>query len=87
MALLVKQYYFEVQQYKKQIAVSADAVEAADEDLRLNKEKYDLGAGTMLDLIVAQASYTQAQSDHIQAKYDYNFSIARLQRAMGVLKR
>ena len=85
-ALEVKQAYFDVQQAKKSIAVSQNAVEAAEEGLRLNREKYSLGAGTMLDLIVAQVSYTSSQSDFIQAKYDYKYAVARLERAMGQLK-
>jgi len=86
-ALEVKQAYFEVQQAKKKIAVAQNAVEAADEDLRLNKEKYSLGAGTMLDLINAQVSYTSAKSDYIQALYNYKYAIARLQKAMGKLEK
>lgn len=86
-ALEVKQAYFEVQQAKKQIAVAQDAVEAAEEGLRLNQEKYKLGAGTMLDLIVAQVSYASAQSNHIQGLYNYKYAIARLQKAMGKLEK
>jgi len=83
--LQVKQAYYTVQQAKKKIAVTEDAEAAADETLRLNKEKYNLGAGTMLDLINAQSSYTEARSNRIQALYDYKFAVARLQRAMGQL--
>jgi outer membrane protein len=86
-ALEVQQAYFEVQQSKKKIAVTNDAVEAAEEDLRLNKEKYNLGAGTMLDLIDAQVSYTSARSDHIQALYNYKYAIARLEKSMGMLEK
>lgn len=86
-ALEVQQAYFEVQQAKKKIAVTNDAVEAAEEDLRLNKEKYNLGAGTMLDLIDAQVSNTSAQSDHIQALYNYKYAIARLEKSMGMLEK
>lgn len=86
-ALELKQSYFELEQSRKSIAVSRNAVEAADEGLRLNREKYTLGAGTMLDLITAQVSYAQAQSDHIQALYDHKYAVARLQKAMGKLER
>jgi len=86
-ALETKQAYFEVQQSKKQIAVAQNAVEAAEEGLRLNQERYKLGAGTLLELIVAQVSYAAAQSDHIQGLYNYKYAIARLQRAMGKLEK
>jgi outer membrane protein len=84
-ALEVQQAYFEVQQSKKKIAVTNNVVEAAEEDLRFNKEKYNLGAGTILNLIDAQVSYTSAQSDHIQALYNYKYAIARLEKSMGML--
>ncbi|MCD6116936.1 TolC family protein [bacterium] len=86
-ALEVKQAFFQVKQAKKKILVTKDALAAAEEDLRLNKEKYNLGAGTMLDLINAQVSYTRAKSDNVQALYDYKYSIARLEKAMGVLNK
>lgn len=86
-ALDVKTAYFQMEQAKKQILVSQNAVDAADEDLRLNKEKYNLGSGTILDLIDAQVSYTKAKSDHIQALYSYKKAIAKLQQAMGKLNK
>lgn len=84
-ALESKQAYFNVEQAKKKIAVTRNAVEAAEEGLRLNKEKYNIGSGTMLDLINAQVSYTQAKSNNIQSLYDYKYAVARLQKAMGLL--
>ncbi|MCK5145542.1 TolC family protein [bacterium] len=85
--LEVKQSYFEVEQFKREIAVSRNAEEAAEEGLRLNQERYSLGAGTMLDLLNAQVQSRQAKSDFIQALYSYKYAIARLERAMGQLNR
>ena len=85
-ALSVKQAYNAVQLVKQQITVTRDAEAAAEEDLRLNKEKYDLGSGTMLELITSQAAYTKALNDRIQAAYDYQTVFAQLELAMGVLQ-
>jgi len=85
-ALTVKQAYNAVQVVKQQITVTQDAEAAAEEDLRLNREKYDLGSGTMLELITSQAAYTTAKNNRIQAVYDYQTVFARLEMAMGVLK-
>ncbi len=84
-ALEAQQSYFYLEQAKKKIAVTQETVESAEEDLRLNKEKYRLGSGTMLDLLIAQVSYKQAICDHLQALYDYKFAIARVEKVMGVL--
>jgi TolC family type I secretion outer membrane protein len=86
-ALELKQAYFALGQSKKKIVVSQDAEAAAEEDLRLNREKYSLGSGTMLDLINAQVSYTTSRSDRIQAAYDIKINFARLLRAMGKLEK
>ncbi len=86
-ALELKQAYFALEQAKKKISVTQDAEIAAEEDLRLNKEKYNLGSGTMLDLINAQVSYTTSKSDRIQALYDSKIVQARLQKAMGILEK
>jgi TolC family type I secretion outer membrane protein len=85
-ALTVKQAYNAVQLVKQQITVTQDAEAAAEEDLRLNREKYELGSGTMLELITSQAAYTTAKNNRIQAVYDYQTVFAQLQKAMGVLK-
>lgn len=83
----VQNAFFEVQQAKKKIVVTQNAEDVASENLRLNQEKYNLGAGTMLDLVNAQVSYTEARSNQIQALYDYKYAIARLQKAMGQLNK
>ena len=82
-----KQAYFELQQAKKKIAVTTNSIDYAEENLRLNKEKYSLGAGTMLDLITAQVSEAKAKSDHIQSLYAYKLAVARVQKAMGKLEK
>jgi len=84
-ALEAQQSYFYLNQAKKKIGVTQETVDSAEEDLRLNKEKYRLGSGTMLDLLYAQVSYSQAKSNHIQALYDYKYAIAWIEKAMGVL--
>jgi outer membrane protein len=86
-AFEAKQAYFDVQQAQKKIAVTKNSIEYADENHRLNKEKYSLGAGTMLDLINAQLSASEAKTNYIQALYDYKFAVSRLQKAMGKLQK
>jgi outer membrane protein TolC len=40
--------------------------------------------GTSTDVLDAQTLLTRAKSDYFNALSDYNMSIARLERAMGV---
>jgi outer membrane protein TolC len=63
--------------------VAEDQVASAQEDLDIAQEKYNLGAATILDILVAQVSLSEAESGQIQAGYDWLLSIAELERAMG----
>jgi outer membrane protein len=84
--LELKESYFLMKQSKKKIAVAEVGVESAATNLKLAQEKFRVGSGTMLDITIAQVTDTEAQGNHIQALYEYNLSIARLQKAMGQLK-
>jgi len=79
----VKTSYLEIEQIKLQLEVSGENVAAAEEDLRITQEKYNLGAATILDLLTSQVSLKEAQVALIRAQFDLNLAIARLDNAMG----
>jgi outer membrane protein TolC len=79
----IKTAYLEIEKLKEQKKVASDNVEAAEEDLRITQEKYNLGAATILDLLDAQVSLKQAQVALIKADFDLNLAIAKLENAMG----
>jgi len=79
----IKTAYLDTRQLGEQKQVSQENVEAAEEDLKITQEKYNLGAATILDLLDAQVSLKQAQVSLIQADLDLNKAIAQLERAMG----
>ena len=60
------------------------ATEQAEENFRINTERYREQVGTSTDVIDAQTLLTKARSDHDNALGDYSISRARLERAMGV---
>jgi len=60
-----------------QIGITGANVVAAAEALRVQQERYRLGAATLLDLLTAEANLTQAQVNQVQARY--NYLIARVQ--------
>lgn len=78
-------FYLELQRLKEQRQVAAENVEAAQEDLNITQEKYNLGAATILDLLDAQVSIKEAQVALIQAEFDYSLTVARLENAMGAM--
>jgi len=55
----------------------------AAEASRLAGVRYQNGIGTILDVVNAQAQLAQAQSNLLNAQYDYQTSLAQLTRAIG----
>ena len=66
-----------------QLDISRANVAAATEDLRVQNERYRVGAATILDLLTSQASLTQAQVSQVQARFNYLVSRATLEALVG----
>ena len=79
----VKRLILAMQEADERTRVSQETVEQAQENLRLARERYRVGAGTILETIEAEASLTQAQGFLVEAKCDYLIAQADLQRATG----
>src|SRR5438876_3183714 len=70
--------------YWAQIAIAGADVAAATEAVRVQQERYRLGAGTLLDLLTAQANLTQAAVSQVQARYNYLIARAQLEAIVGL---
>lgn len=57
----------------------------AEATLDLNKDEYDLGRRTLLDLLSAQNDVINARTQIISSEYDYLFAQYRILDAMGLL--
>lgn len=82
-ALALKQAYLNVEQAQQKIDLSEEKVASASEDLDLVQEKYNLGSASILELLDAEGSFKQAESDRVQALYDFNLAVAQFENAMG----
>jgi outer membrane protein len=82
-ALAIKQVFLDIHQAEESIKLSDASVASAQENMNLVKEKYRLGAATSLDVLTAEVSLKQAQTNQIQALFNYNLAVARLDNAMG----
>ncbi len=82
-ALAVKQAFLNLTQADGAKKVSDESVASATEDLNIVKEKYSLGAATILDLLTAEASLTLAQQNQVQAIYQYNIAVSQVEKALG----
>jgi outer membrane protein len=57
--------------------------ERAREELRLARERYQLGAGTFLELLDSQTLSAQAEVDQIEAVFGFHQALASLEAAVG----
>ena len=83
----VKAAHLQVRESEKQIFVAQKAIEQAEENFRLNTERYKEQVATSTDVLDAQTLLTKTSSDYYNALGDFFISQARLERAMGVVKR
>lgn len=64
-------------------STNAQTVTQAREALRLANVRFQAGVGTQLEINDAQTALTQAETNQVNARYDYLGAIARLNRAIG----
>jgi len=67
----------------QQIDVSRTQVAAAQENLRMQRERYRLGASTIVDMLTAEVSTNQAEVALVQARYNYLIARAQLEAYVG----
>ena len=68
---------------EKTVALQQQNSAKAKQELTLVQERYRVGATTYLDVMQARADYERAESDRINAVYDYHKAFAALESAVG----
>ena len=58
-------------------------VRASEEDLRVQQQRYNLGASTLLDVLTSQLTLVQARQSLIQARLDYRNAKAQIEAQIG----
>lgn len=81
----LKKSLLDLEASEKRIEVSQKSVQSAEEDRRIAEERYNLGAGTLLDLLTANAQYTTAVSNKVNAIYDYILAKRQMEYYVGTL--
>jgi outer membrane protein TolC len=65
------------------IDITATSVVAATEDLRVQQERYRLGASTIVDVLTSQEALNQAEVDVVVARFNYLRAKAQLEALIG----
>ncbi len=80
----IRESYLDINRADEALKVARENVTAATEDMTLVQERYNLGAATILEVLDAQVSLITAENSEIEAEFDYNLAVAKLENAMGV---
>jgi outer membrane protein len=68
---------------RERIKITQTSVAAAGEDLRVQQERYRLGASTIVDVLLSQEALNQAEVDVVNARFDYLRAKAQLEALIG----
>jgi len=79
----LNQAYADIESASARIAVMESSVKKAQESLELAQGRYEAGVGPYIEVTDAQVASVNAETDHVQALYDYQLAAARLFKAMG----
>jgi outer membrane protein len=79
----IRGYLNQLREARERLAVASENVERSEEDLRLATEKFRVGAGTILERLLATSDLTSTKAEEVQAIVDYLIARANLHRSTG----
>lgn len=82
-AQALQQSYLALTQLQRGIEAGEASVKAQEKFFELAQERYNFGAGTFLERLQAQRDLFQERNNLVQAIYNYQIELARLEQNMG----
>jgi outer membrane protein len=79
--------FYQAQSTWKSITVARQAVDQAEEGLRIVANRYSSGLLTIVDLLDAQTALQQARTHHFKAMHDYRVARIELALAAGTINK
>ncbi len=77
------QYLGQLRLAQARIAIQQASLEAAQEDLRVQQQRYTLGASTQLELLTTQTQLNSARYNLVNARYQVRVAKAQLEQLVG----
>lgn len=65
------------------VRLAEQTVALSREELEMQRERFRLGRGTLLEVQEAEAGLAQAEVDRVQARFDYHLGVARIEYLIG----
>lgn len=79
----VVQYVVNLQTLQEEIAIQQQSIAAAEEDLRVQEQRYAVGASTLLDVLTSQTALNQARFQLIQYRLNFRTTKAQVEQLIG----
>lgn len=83
-AVEVSQAYYNLESALAAIEAYAKAKEAAEENYRLTKLRFENGLGTTLEVIQAEEELSTRENQYQQAVHSYNLALVAYENALGI---
>lgn len=77
--------YYALRTATQQVRTSRDLLASATESEQVALGRYKAGAGSLLDLLTAQAALASARAQAIQVRFSWNTALAQLAHDVGIL--
>jgi outer membrane protein TolC len=81
----VFQSYYALRTQTQQVRTSTDLLASATQSTEVALGRYRAGAGSLLDLLTAQAALAAARAQEIQARFGWYIALAQLAHDAGIL--
>jgi len=79
----VEDAYLEIGSAGRRVTIAERGVELASEDLRVQEERYQIGAATILELQTSQVAVTEAEGAWVRERQGLGVAVARLEAVLG----
>ena len=83
--LQVRQAWLDIQETQKRMAVTQQAIEQSDENMKVTTDRYQQGLSTNIEVLKAEDLRITSHDNFNNASYDAALATLRLRRALGVL--